>query len=89
MSVHETIMQYYITNSQPKLNLYGLSRFGVPNAKRETLHSMSRGRGRGRGRGAAGLDAALPEDVKASWRGRAGLYSQSFHMVGMVIKLTT
>ena len=30
---------------------------------------MSRGRGRGRGRGAAGLDAALPEDVKASWRG--------------------
>ncbi len=30
---------------------------------------MSRGRGRGRGRGPAGLDAALPEDVKASWHG--------------------
>eukprot|EP00434_Breviolum_minutum_P011846 symbB.v1.2.010451.t1/scaffold669.1/size295035/2 len=38
---------------------------------------MSRGRGRGRGRGAAGLDAALPEDVKdtlsplgeAAWKG--------------------
>ena len=31
---------------------------------------MSRGRGRGRGRGPAGLDAALPEDVKASWHGK-------------------
>lgn len=51
MSLHETMMQYYITNSHLKLNL------------------MSRGRGRGRGRGAAGLDAALPEDVKASSRG--------------------